>query len=139
MNFPPERCTNEIPATSNPANCDAVACGNPATYPCEEGPRCASCYRESGLALVVDADETQSVSPLWRLANVQAAAELDRRHLNLGLATLESGPAIEAVSHTSALDYSFGCHETRRTVAPFLEDPRTTQPAIGREVHHASA
>lgn len=75
-----ERCTNEIPQTSNPANCDAIACNAPASYMTEAGPMCGTCYRESGLPLVIDADQiTHEVSPLWIRANTEATAELERR------------------------------------------------------------
>lgn len=73
-------CENEIPQTSNPSACDAVECGADATYLTEAGWRCATCYRESGLALVIDADQiTHEVSPLWIRANTEATAELERR------------------------------------------------------------
>lgn len=88
----PERCTNELPQTSNPANCDAIQCNAPATYPCEEGPRCAHCYRTYGGTLVIDADEPQhQLSPLWIRANVEAATELERRKPIADLGALMSG------------------------------------------------
>lgn len=88
-----ERCTNELPATSNSANCDAITCNALATYITEDGPRCASCYREFGGMLVIDADEPEQheVSPLWIRANTAAATELERRRTIRDLGTLMSG------------------------------------------------
>jgi len=57
------RCTNEIPATSNPSNCDAVECGAFATYLTEAGPRCAPCYREHGGTLVIEDPEPEFYRP----------------------------------------------------------------------------
>ena len=47
-----ERCTNEIPISSSPADCDAVTCNSLADVITEAGPRCYSCLEEYGGELV---------------------------------------------------------------------------------------
>lgn len=110
-----ERCTNEIPQTSDPSACDAITCNAPATYNCEEGPRCAHCYRTYGGTLVIDADSLtddsafyrpprfkQPVSALWIRANVEAEAELNSRRPIRDLGTLMSG-VIDQITKGGAL------------------------------------
>jgi len=44
-----ESCSNELPQTSNPANCDAIPCNAIGdNILCEEGPRCRECFAEFG-------------------------------------------------------------------------------------------
>lgn len=44
-----EPCSNELPQTSNPANCDAIPCNAiGSNILCEEGPRCRECFTEFG-------------------------------------------------------------------------------------------